>query len=160
MSSNSTAVAPLPSASNTHTHSREREREMGISQTKEKGGGGSGASEKVVEGLKEKVRQLQGERKEIMCMREREREVYEGELMVFAFKQSEWKRERKRLKEEAKKLKNLLEQNHNHEVHSSISDQIKAADQIRRDETLEKWKQLYFAIKVELDDLIQRTRQG
>ncbi|KAH6768406.1 hypothetical protein C2S51_013742 [Perilla frutescens var. frutescens] len=41
-----------------------------------------------------------------------------------------------------------------------ISDQINEEQaRTRRDETLEKWKQLYFAIKVELDDLIQRTRQ-
>ncbi|GMN32512.1 hypothetical protein TIFTF001_048182 [Ficus carica] len=30
----------------------------------------------------------------------------------------------------------------------------------RRDETVEKWKQLYLAIKMELDDLIQRTHEG
>ncbi|XP_073119424.1 uncharacterized protein [Henckelia pumila] len=31
---------------------------------------------------------------------------------------------------------------------------------LKRDETLEKWKELYFAIKVELDELIQRTHGG
>lgn len=135
---------------------------MGISQTKERSGGSP--SEKVVEGLKEKVRHLQGEMNEIMCMRERESEVYERELMAFAFKQAEWRRERKRMKEETKKLKNLLEEKkqQNHDEPASVSDhhQIIKEEQIRRDETLEKWKQLYFAIKAELDDLIQTTRQG
>lgn len=33
-------------------------------------------------------------------------------------------------------------------------------ERARRDETVEKWKQLYLAIKMELDDLIQRTHHG
>ncbi|XP_042012240.1 uncharacterized protein LOC121760669 [Salvia splendens] len=32
-------------------------------------------------------------------------------------------------------------------------------EQARRDQTLEKWKERYFAIKVEVDDLIRRTRE-
>ncbi|KAL2469569.1 hypothetical protein Adt_37705 [Abeliophyllum distichum] len=147
---------------------------MGSFQTKEK----SSPSEKVVEGLKNKVRLLQGEINEIMCIRERENQAYERELMVFAFKQADWRRERRRLKEEAKKLRKRLEEkeerlrcmeesvmesekcNYEWQVFdkSSILEHIKE-EQARRDETVEKWKQLYFAIKVELDDLIQRTRK-
>ena len=33
-------------------------------------------------------------------------------------------------------------------------------ERARRDEAVEKWKQLYLAIKTELDDLIQRTASG
>ncbi|KAF7807962.1 FKBP12-interacting protein of 37 kDa [Senna tora] len=33
-------------------------------------------------------------------------------------------------------------------------------ERARRDEAVEKWKQLYLAIKTELDDLIQRTYDG
>ncbi|CAI9776057.1 unnamed protein product [Fraxinus pennsylvanica] len=147
---------------------------MGCVQTKEK----SRPSEKVVEGLKKKVRLLQGEINEIMCIRESENQAYEHELMVFAFKQAEWRRERRRLEDEAKKLRKRLEEKkerlrcmeesvmvsekYNNEWlifdKSSILEHIKE-EQARRDETVEKWKQLYFAIKVELDDLIQRTHQ-
>ncbi|KAL8491149.1 hypothetical protein ACS0TY_022979 [Phlomoides rotata] len=134
---------------------------MGSSQTKNK----SKASEKVVEGLKEKVRVVQAEISEIMRVREAENQVYERELMVFAFKQAEWKRERKGLKEEVKKLRKIVEEERERVVRgtdderewgytSSIVDK-----QARRDETVEKWKQLYFAIKVELDHLIQTTHQ-
>ncbi|KAL1561654.1 hypothetical protein AAHA92_04331 [Salvia divinorum] len=123
---------------------------MGSWQTKEKS-----PSDAVVEGLKSKVRLLQGEINEVMCIRERESEVYESELMAFAFKQAEWRRERKRLKEEARKLQKVLEHKNNHECDHVVSDE----EQARRDQTLEKWKELYFAIKVELDDLIQRTRE-
>ena len=33
-------------------------------------------------------------------------------------------------------------------------------ERARRDEAVEKWKQLYLAIKIELDELIQRTYDG
>ena len=33
-------------------------------------------------------------------------------------------------------------------------------ERARRDEAVEKWKQLYLAIKTELDELIQRTYDG
>lgn len=142
VSLNSIAVAP------THTQDRERERaqKMGSSQTKEK----SRASEKVVEGLKEKVRVLQAETNEIMRVRDTENQVYETELMVFAFKQAEWKRQRKELKDELKKLRRLNNADIFH----------KEEHQPTRDETVEKWKQLYFTIKLELDHLIHTTHQG
>ncbi|KAG8372795.1 hypothetical protein BUALT_Bualt12G0104100 [Buddleja alternifolia] len=142
---------------------------MGSSQTKHKI---NSPSEKVVEGLKNKVRVLQGEINEIMCIRESENQVYERELMVFAFKQAEWKTERKRLKDELKKMSKILEEKEEGKLRLgmesrdhfeknewefvSILEHIKE-EQARRDETVEKWKQLYFAIKVELDHLIQRT---
>ncbi|XP_047950991.1 uncharacterized protein LOC125196501 [Salvia hispanica] len=122
---------------------------MGSLQTKEKS-----PSDAVVEGLKNKVHLLQCEIHEVMCIRERESEVYERELMAFAFKQAEWKRERKRLKDEIRSLRKVLEHSNNDHNHI-ISDE----EQARRDQTLEKWKELYFAIKVELDDLIRRTRE-
>ncbi|KAI3459592.1 hypothetical protein Pfo_016255 [Paulownia fortunei] len=146
---------------------------MGSSHTKEKS---SSPSERVVEGLKNKVRLLQGEINEIMCIRETESQVYERELMVFAFKQAEWKKERKRLKEEVKKLRKVLDEKEERvrefekcgnewELMGTTTsstccflEHIKE-EQARRDETVEKWKQLYFAIKVELDHLIQRTHQ-
>ncbi|CAA2973237.1 Hypothetical predicted protein [Olea europaea subsp. europaea] len=151
-----------------------RIKSMGCSQTKEK----SSPGKKAVEGLKNKVRLLQGEINEIMSIRESENQAYQCELMVFAFKQAEWRRERRRLKDEVKKLRKRLEgkkerlrcteesvmvnEKYNNEWlifdKSSILAHIKEK-QARREETVEKWKQLYFAIKVELDDLIQRTHQ-
>ncbi|KAL3828325.1 hypothetical protein ACJIZ3_017127 [Penstemon smallii] len=138
---------------------------MGCSQTKDKKSSSS-PSERVVEGLKDKISLLQEEINEIMCLREGENQVYERELMVFAFKQAEWKTERKRLRGEVKKLKKMLEEKevnfYGNELEfmntNCIMEQIKE-EKARRDEAVEKWKQLYFAIKVELDDLIQRTHQ-
>ncbi|XP_020548490.1 histone-lysine N-methyltransferase, H3 lysine-79 specific-like isoform X2 [Sesamum indicum] len=127
---------------------------MGSCQTKEKS---SRASERVVEGLKSKVRVLQGEINEMMCMRERESQVYERELMVLALRQAEWRRERKRLKDELRRLGRVVEEKE--ERLRCMEGCCVLEEQARRDETLEKWKQLYFAIKVELDDLISRTHQ-
>lgn len=147
---------------------------MGSFQSKEK----SSPGEEVVEGLKNKVRLLQGEMNEIMSIRESENQAYEHELVVFAFKQAEWRRERRRLKDEGKKLRKRLEEKEERlrctEESVVVSEKCKdewqlfdkssilvhiKEEQARRDETVEKWKQLYFAIKVELDDLIQRTHQ-
>nr|GLL47663.1 ninein [Ipomoea trifida] len=138
---------------------------MGGVQTKEK----RFPSDKVVEGLKYKVRVLQSEVSEIMCMRENESQLYEQEMMVFAFKEAEWNKERKKLREEVKKLrKRVDEREDNQNVEddngetvgdSYLMQQIRE-EQARRDEAIEKWKQLYFAIKVELDHLILRTNSG
>ncbi|KAK6122937.1 hypothetical protein DH2020_043314 [Rehmannia glutinosa] len=94
-----------------------------------------------------------------MCIRETENQVYERDLMVFAFKQAEWKRERKRLKDEVKKLSKILEEKQERIKefdNNNINDQWELNNsnhfwvleqEKRRDETVEKWKQLYFAIK-------------
>ncbi|KAL0366803.1 UNVERIFIED_CONTAM: hypothetical protein Sradi_3570400 [Sesamum radiatum] len=130
---------------------------MGSCQTKAKSS--SRASERVVEGLKSKVRVLQGEINEMMCMRERESQVYERELMVLALRQAEWRRERKRLKDELRRLGRVVEEKEER-LRCVEGCCVLQEEQSRRDEALEKWKQLYFAIKVELDDLISRTHQG
>ncbi|KAM6565542.1 hypothetical protein CsatA_024670 [Cannabis sativa] len=116
--------------------------------------------------------------------------VYEKEMMAFAFKKAEWKQEKKKLKEEVKMLKALVDEkedkiremeqqglvvannnNNNDNNNSSVEkewaflganflvDQMEQ-ERARRDQTIEKWKQLYLAIKMELDDLIQRTHEG
>ncbi|XP_015887561.1 uncharacterized protein LOC107422608 isoform X2 [Ziziphus jujuba] len=138
--------------------------------------------EKDVKGLKEKIRFIQEEMNEIMYEREKEGVVYEREMMVFAFKEAEWKQERKKLREEVKILKKMVEEKEERikgmedgivsmegekmrngkELgllgNSFLVEQMRE-ERARRDETVEKWKQLYLAIKVELDDLIQRTHQ-
>ncbi|XP_021725208.1 intracellular protein transport protein USO1-like isoform X2 [Chenopodium quinoa] len=58
----------------------------------------------------QKMRLLQQEINAILKQREEETEVYEKELMVFAFREAEWKKERKKLKEEVKGLKKSLEE--------------------------------------------------
>lgn len=140
--------------------------------------------EKDVKGLKEKIRFIQEEMNEIVYEREKEGTTYEREMMVFAFKEAEWKQERKKLREEVKMLKKMVEEKEEkiREVmedggklgvgekkrnekelgflgSSFLVEQMKE-ERARRDETVEKWKQLYLAIKVELDDLIQRTHRG
>ncbi|XP_060181202.1 uncharacterized protein LOC132610810 [Lycium barbarum] len=149
---------------------------MGSFQTKDK----SYPKDKVVEGLKHNVRFLQAEVNEIMCMREYESQVNAQEMIIFALKEAEWKKERKKLKEEVKKLKKKLEQKEEEKFKGVENDEMFSVkgdkwrhqlatsyllEQIRneeaiRDEAIEKWKQLYFAIKMELDDLIHRTNQG
>ncbi|CAN4095674.1 unnamed protein product [Withania somnifera] len=44
-------------------------------------------------------------------------------------------------------------------MRNSLLEQIRE-EEVRRDEAIEKWKNLYFVIKNELDELIQRTNQG
>ncbi|XP_016460214.1 uncharacterized protein LOC107783712 [Nicotiana tabacum] len=140
---------------------------MGSLQTKDK----SNPNIKIIEGLKYKVRHLQAEVNEIMCIREHENQAYQQEVIIFALKEAEWKQERKKLKEEVNKWKKTLEEKEeekfkfgveNHEMISEKGDKecYIREEQVRRDETIEKWKQLYFAIKIELDELIQRTNQG
>ncbi|KAF3652098.1 putative late embryogenesis abundant protein 2-like [Capsicum annuum] len=148
---------------------------MGSFQTKEK----RYPKAKVVEGLKYNVRYLQAEVNEIMCMREHESQVNAQEMIIFALKEAEWKKERKKLREEVKKLRRKLEAKEEEEEEeeekkkcnvkedkewhqlatSYLFEQIRH-EEVRRDEAIDKWKQLYFAIKIELDDLIHRTNQG
>ncbi|KAJ1401696.1 hypothetical protein SESBI_28590 [Sesbania bispinosa] len=137
-------------------------------------------SEKMyVMNLKEKVRLLQEEIKEMMFEREKESRSYERDIMVFTFKEADWKQEVKRMKEEVKQLRKLVEEKEEKiremeeigmvEKNSEkewelmgtklLVEQMKE-ERARRDEAVEKWKQLYLAIKAELDDLIQRTYDG
>ena len=135
--------------------------------------------EKYVMNLKEKVRLLQEEIKEMMYEREKETRSYERDIMVFTFKEADWKQEGKRMREEVKLLRKLVEEKEEKiremeeikmvEKNSEkewelmgtklLVEQMKE-ERARRDEAVEKWKQLYLAIKTELDDLIQRTYDG
>ncbi|KAL7124187.1 hypothetical protein ABFS83_14G031300 [Erythranthe nasuta] len=139
---------------------------MGGCQAKEKSSSSTrrsgGETDAVVMGLKNKVVLLQQEINEIMCIRETENQIYERELMAFAFKQAHWNIENKSLKDELTKLRNSLA--HKEETLINITSCINnnnnnLEDQtaIRRDETVDKWKKLYFAIKNELDHLIIQT---
>ncbi|KAL5542468.1 hypothetical protein UlMin_010178 [Ulmus minor] len=131
--------------------------------------------EKDAKGLQEKIRFIQ-EGMSIDSVYEREKE---REMMVFAFKKAEWKQEKKKLREEVKILRTLVEEKEAkiREMEEGMVGEkgsgekewaalgadflVKqiSEERARRDETIEKWKQLYLAIKVELDDLIKRTHE-
>ncbi|XP_065864917.1 uncharacterized protein [Euphorbia lathyris] len=112
--------------------------------------------EKQLRGLNGKVRVLEDEMKAMMCEREKESRGYERDEMIFAFKEDEWKQEKKKLKDEVKRLRKMLEDKNN----SSVLVEQMREERIWRDEAVEKWKKLYLAIKTELDDLILRTHPG
>lgn len=135
--------------------------------------------EKGLRGLTEKVRLFQEEMKAMMHEREKEARAYEIDMMVFAFKEAEWKQERKKLKEELKRLRKAVEEKDerirvmedrsvgeksekNGEflgTPSFLVEQMRE-ERVWRDEAVDKWKKLYLAIKAELDDLILRTHRG
>ncbi|WCJ24162.1 hypothetical protein M5689_006143 [Euphorbia peplus] len=128
--------------------------------------------EKQLRGLHGKVRILEEEIKEMMCVRDKESRNYERDEMVFAFKEAEWKQEKKKLKDEVRRLRKMLEDNSkmgekNWSITSSVNsvassmvvEQMKE-ERLWRDEAVEKWKKLYLAIKTELDDLLERTHPG
>ncbi|KAG6759148.1 hypothetical protein POTOM_035616 [Populus tomentosa] len=135
--------------------------------------------EKGLRGLTEKVRLFQEEMKAMMHEREKEARAYEIDMMVFAFKEAEWKQERKKLKEELKRLRKAVEEKDerirvmedrsvgeksekNGEFFGTPSFLVEQMreERVWRDEAVDKWKKLYLAIKAELDDLIQRTHRG
>ncbi|CAL0333540.1 unnamed protein product [Lupinus luteus] len=140
---------------------------------------GGNFSEKYVIHLKENVKALQDEIREIMYEREKDSRSYERDIMVFTFKEEDWKQELKRMREEVKQLRKLVEEKEDKiremgevgmvEKNSEkewemmgtklLVEQMKE-ERARRDEAVEKWKQLYLAIKTELDELIQRTIDG
>lgn len=125
----------------------------------------------------ERVRLLQEEINGIVQEREKEAKSYKREVMVFALKEGEWRRERKRLREEVRRLRKVVEEKEERirgtmeggggggemvvvgEEWWLLAEQMRE-ERARRDEAVEKWKQLYLAIKMELDDLIQTTHCG
>jgi len=132
------------------------------------------ASKNKSKGMVEKTVFLHKEMKEMVYEREKESKAYERDMMVFAFKEAEWKQERKRLREEVKRLRKMVEEKEDEirgmgqksekEVGllgtSSFMVERMREERARRDQAVDKWKQLYLAIKTELDDLIQRTDRG
>ncbi|XP_058201641.1 uncharacterized protein LOC131316338 isoform X2 [Rhododendron vialii] len=134
---------------------------MGIFQSKNKK---NPSGKNMIKAMREKLRHLEKEVSEIMWMRENESGAHERERVVHALKEGEWRRERKRLKEEVRKLRKRLEEREDEMVMREKKGCLVLEEQMReererRDEAVEKWKRLYLAIKFELDDLIQRTHQ-
>ncbi|KAJ6321526.1 hypothetical protein OIU77_011572 [Salix suchowensis] len=137
-------------------------------------------SEKGLRGLTEKVWLFQEEIQAIMCEREREARAYERNMIVFALKKADWKQERKKLKEEVRRLRKVVEERDERvralEIRSKLGAESEKRDEflgttsflveqmreerVWRDEAVDKWKKLYLAIKAELDDLIQKANHG
>ncbi|KAG5560503.1 hypothetical protein RHGRI_003723 [Rhododendron griersonianum] len=106
----------------------------------------------MIKAMREKLRHLEKEVSEIMWMRENESGAHEREKVVYALKEGEWRRERKRLKEEVRKLRRSLEEREDEMVMREKKGCLVLEEQIReererRDEAVEKWKRLYLAIK-------------
>lgn len=137
----------------------------------------SNLSDKGVKGLREKTRFLEKEMNEMVHEREKESKTYEEDMLVFAFKEAEWKQEKKKLREEVKRLRKIVDEKEDtirgigeksekekekewELLGTSFLVEQMREERARRDEAVEKWKQLYLAIKMELDDLIQRTNHG
>ncbi|KAF3335838.1 golgin subfamily A member 6-like protein 22 [Carex littledalei] len=127
--------------------------------------------------LRAKIQILEEEIKEMRRAREKESQAYEQHVTAFAFKEEDSRQEKKKQKEENAKLRLKLKEEEERVKRlekaaeavqgvkdwqefgtSYIVEQMKQ-EQARREEAVEKWKQLYLAIKTELDDLIQRTHQ-
>lgn len=129
-----------------------------------------------VKGLKEKIRLLREEVRGVICEMDKETKAHEKDMVVFAFKEAGWKTEKKRLKEEVKMLRKKVKESFTEIEEGNFGEKIATEwemegtpntifeqiqqERARRDEAIEKWKQLYHAIKIELDDLIQRTHNG
>lgn len=87
------------------------------------------------------------------------RELDEKERVSLAMKmaETEWRKERKRLREEVKRLRKKVEEKEEAKEKQNewewVVEQM-CLERAVREEAVERWKKLYFAIKNELDDLI------
>ncbi|XP_042517122.1 uncharacterized protein LOC122091318 [Macadamia integrifolia] len=131
-------------------------------------------------GLREKIKLLKDEIHDIRHLREMEYQTHQRHVRISAWKEAEWKGERKKLREEVRRLrkeltaKDVIIQGMEDGVVTGKSDkewqwkllesnflvEQMREEQALRDEAVEKWKKLYIAIKTELDTLIQRAHQG
>ncbi|XP_010435251.1 PREDICTED: golgin subfamily A member 6-like protein 22 [Camelina sativa] len=90
------------------------------------------------------------------------KELDEKERVIVALKtaEKEWRKERKRLREEVKRLRLKMEEKEEAKAKQRewewVVEQM-CVERAVREEAVDRWKQLYFAIKNELDDLIQTT---
>ncbi|CAH2079349.1 unnamed protein product [Thlaspi arvense] len=90
------------------------------------------------------------------------REIDEKEAVISALKmvETEWRKDRKKLREEVKRLRQKMEQREEAKAKQHewewVVEQM-CLERAMREEAVERWKQLYFAIKNELDDLIHTT---
>ncbi|GMH18761.1 hypothetical protein Nepgr_020602 [Nepenthes gracilis] len=140
------------------------------------------ACERELRNHTQKARLLQEEIDAVAQQREEESRAYEAALAAFSLKKDEWKKERKELREEVKRLRRRWGKREEEDgmvvgvkscekegkavVVGTVNGGLMAeqtrvvVESGRRDEAVEKWKMLYLEIKNELDDLIDKTYQG
>ncbi|CAL9104564.1 unnamed protein product [Musa textilis] len=119
------------------------------------------------EELRGRVVVLEEEIREMKRARERDAWAYEQRLADLASKEEEWKQEIRKKQEEAM-LRKMSKGDRRRPCLEICEDdkeqhflvECMEEEQARREEAVAKWKQLYLTIKTELDDLIQRTREG
>ncbi|CAL9160915.1 unnamed protein product [Musa hybrid cultivar] len=129
--------------------------------------------------LRAKVVALEEEMKEMRRVREQEARAFtskeaewEQEARAFTSKEAEWEQERRQHREEAAELRKRVMEEEETAARGSrgakewlrlgtdcLVEHLKE-ERARREEAVEKSKQLYLAIKTDLDDLIRRTRRG
>ncbi|KAI4303933.1 hypothetical protein MLD38_039510 [Melastoma candidum] len=112
--------------------------------------------------FRDKVGQLQEVIVAITKERERESKSYWRDAMTFATREAEWRKERRKLREELRRLRSMEEgtEDRSQQLEMMVLGERMREERARRDEAVERWKQLYLAIKTELDDLIQTARYG
>ncbi|KAI4342612.1 hypothetical protein MLD38_027218 [Melastoma candidum] len=117
---------------------------------------------KAVRCFREKTGQLQEEIAAIAKERERESKSYRRDAMAFATREAEWRKERRKLREELRRLRSMEEctEDRSRQLEMMVLGERMREERARRDEAAERWKQLYLAIKTELDDLIQTACCG
>ncbi|XP_073012431.1 uncharacterized protein [Typha latifolia] len=119
--------------------------------------------------LRAKIQVLEEEIEEMRRAREQEVQAFYHYVTLFACKEEAWMQEWQKDKEEIARLRlvrwkeekeDKLAAGTPEELRSNFLVERMKAEQARREAAVEKWKQLYLAIKAELDDLIQRIHQG
>lgn len=99
-----------------------------------------------------RVRSLEEEIRVMKYTREKEIEVYEQHYMEMLFL--------KEMERKNKYPKEIKMEGSSCSYCHGRSQYVVAVEEARRDDAVEKWKQLYLTIKTELDDLIHRTDIG
>ncbi|VFQ92272.1 unnamed protein product [Cuscuta campestris] len=113
--------------------------------------------------MKYRVRVLQREVEEMICIREKESRVLERETLLLAIREAaEWRKEREALKDQVNMLRNMLLLDDRRRRRfcgegCCLDDEMMVARDEEGGVVDNKWKHLYFAIKVELDRLILTT---
>ncbi|KAJ0245499.1 hypothetical protein HA466_0179620 [Hirschfeldia incana] len=90
----------------------------------------------------------------------RELDEKEGAISALKMAETEWRKERKKLREEVKNLRQKMQEKEEAKTKQHewewVVEQM-CLERAVREEAVERWKQLYFTIKSELDDLIHTT---
>ncbi|CAH8332075.1 unnamed protein product [Eruca vesicaria subsp. sativa] len=90
------------------------------------------------------------------------RDLDEKERVISALKmaETEWRKERKKLREEVTRIRQKMQEKEDAKAQQQdwewVVEQM-CLERAVREEAVERWKQLYFTVKTQLDDLIHTT---